>query len=189
LARRPFSAAAVWRRALPVCGLLLIALSNVALAQQYPPSSGGLAVSTSEASPGAEVTISGGGYAPNSDVTVTFESVPVVLAVVRADASGQFSARVRIPVDATPGTHTLRATGVDAQGRPRVLSATINVTGGQAPPAGTTSGGGAGSHRGALVRTGPATVVPVSIAGAALIAAGALLLLQVRREAQPTGLR
>lgn len=191
MAHRRCPRAAIWRRALPVSALLLLALSDSVLAQQYPPSSGGLTVSASDVSPGAEVTVSGGGYGPNSEVTITFESAPVVLGVVRVDASGQFTTRVRIPVDATPGTHTLRATGAGAQGGPRVLTATINVVGRQAGPASTT-GGGAGSRAtpgGALARTGSSTALPVSIAAAALIAASALLLLQVRREAQPAGLR
>jgi len=159
------------------------------LAQQYPPSAGDLAVSTAEAGPGDEVTVAGDGYAPNSDVTITFESVPVTLAVVRADAAGRFTTRVRIPADATPGTHTLRATGVDPQGRPRVLAATINIRGG---PAGTTnSPGGAGAQAGrsgTLSRTGASSTVPASIAAVTLIAVGSLLLLHVRREPQPTGL-
>ncbi len=192
MGRRHHLGAAPSCRALALCGLLLLAVPNTALAQQYPPSSAGLVTSTSAASPGEEITISGSGFAPNSEITITFESVPVVLAVVRADAAGQFTARVRVPVDATPGMHTLRATGVDPQGRPRVVTATVNVAGGQAGGAGTTGSGGAGAQpgrSGPLARTGSSSPVPVSIAAMALITAGALLLLQVRREAQPTGLR
>lgn len=181
-------AAGLLCRVLGAGGLLLLAVPNTALAQQYPPSSAELTVSTAEVSPGDEITVAGGGFAPNSDVTITFESAPVVLAVVRADAAGQFTARVRIPADATPGIHTLRATGVDPQGRPRVLTSTITVRGAQAGPTAPTAPR-AQPRSGSLARTGWSGTIPISIAALALIGAGALLLLQVRREAQPAGLR
>lgn len=178
----------MWRLALGVCGLLLLAAPNAALAQQYPPSSPELTTSTSEASPGDPVTLSGGGYAGNSDSTITFESVPVVLTVVRNDAAGRFTTQVRVPTDATPGTHTFRATGVNSRGGPHVLTAAINVRAGQAalPGSGAAGGRATPGRSGGLARTGSSGTVPTLAAAVALIAAGALLVLQVRREAQPT---
>lgn len=106
---------------------VVVLLAAPGRGQEYPPSSETLAVSTSVAVPGEPVTISGSGYEPGTTVTVTFESTPRVVGVLQADASGRFTTQVVIPVDATPGMHTIKATGMGADGNPRVVSAAIRV--------------------------------------------------------------
>lgn len=172
----------IWRRVLAVCGLSL-AVPGSALAQQYPPSSEELTVSTSEASPGDPVTLSGGGYAPSGDTTITFESVPVVVAVAQTDASGQFTREVRVPADATPGVHTFRATGPGTGGGSRVLTAMITIT--PEPTVSREADGRAAPRSRGLARTGSSTTLPALAAALALMSAGALLLLQLRRRVQP----
>jgi hypothetical protein len=134
---------------------LVVLLGAPVLAQGYPPASETLSVSTSAALPGEPVILSGSGYAPGTTITITFESTPRVVGVVRADGSGRFTAEVVIPPDATPGMHTLRATGSGDDGSTRVISAAIMVM----APAGAASGGaggrGPGTPGGAAVAQSP----------------------------------
>lgn len=107
--------------------LLLLLLGTQVILAQYTPS-GVLAVSTTSPVAGAEVTVTGSGYGSNSEVRITLEPQPILLATVTTDQSGAFTARVKIPGTAT-GQHQLVATGVDPSGSVRVLVAAINVTG------------------------------------------------------------
>lgn len=90
---------------------------------------GGLAVSSTVVEPGEPMTISGGGFAPNADITITLESDPVLLKRTRANATGFFTATVTIPESTPPGTHTIKASGRAAEGGQQVLSTTIVVEG------------------------------------------------------------
>lgn len=206
LATRPPFGVSWLRRALSLLGALGLALAAPAAAQQYPPSEEALAISTSEASPGEAVTVSGGGFAAGSNVTITFESTPVVVGITRADGAGRFTTQVRIPLDATPGMHTLRATGVDPAGHPRVLATAIRVTGDLAQPAlarplGGATGDASGTSSDSAGRqsaaspasrsrgvafTGSSMAVPVLVAAVALVAVGALLVLTQTRRRQRT---
>ena len=144
------------------------------------------------------MTISGEGFLPSTTLTVTFESTPVVIGVVQADGSGRFTADVRVPVDATPGVHTIRATGMGADGRMQGPSALVTVrgevAGATSPPPGvggaaagpaTARGGAAASpppaRRGAVAFTGADIAL---IAGAALflVAGGAVILAAAGRR-------
>ncbi len=169
--------------------LVLLAVAAPAVGQEYPPTSGELTVSASEASPGDLVTVSANGYAADTSASITFESVPVLLATVGTGSAGAFATQVRIPADATPGMHTLRARGVGPGGGPRVLSAAINI---RAPGSAGYRGGSGGqagpatpSRSGGVAFTGSSTTVPLLIAGAALVAVGTVLLLRARRRASP----
>jgi hypothetical protein len=123
---------------------LVVLLGTPVLAQGYPPSSETLSVSTSVAVPGEPITVSGSGYAPGTTVTITFESTPRVIGVLQADASGRFTAQVVVPADATPGMHTIRATGLGDDGSTRVVSAAIMV---MAPAAAAAPGRDVGGPR------------------------------------------
>lgn len=138
------SLSSVTGRVAALVAALVVLVGAPVLAQGYPPASETLSVSTSAALPGQPVIVSGSGYAPGTTVTITFESTPRVVGVVQADASGRFTAEVVVPPDATPGMHTLRATGLGEDGGPRVISAAIMVM----APAGTVGGGGAAGDRG-----------------------------------------
>lgn len=115
-------------RATSCCAvLLLLSGAGMALAQEYPPTSPQLTISTSEASPDDPVTVSGSGYEPGMDAAITVESTPVFLATVRADTTGRYTTVVRIPMDTALGEHTIKATNPGAGGRMRVLSARILI--------------------------------------------------------------
>ena len=195
------------------CGALvtvLLLLSPApARSQGYPPTSGELAISASVVAPGELVTVSGDGFAAGATVTITFESAPVVIGIVQADASGRFTADVRVPLDATPGVHTIRATGAAAGGGTRVLTARVTVAApgpagaaASPPPAGAaadTGPAGAPSpspaRRGVVAFTG-SNVVRIATVAVLLVGGGFLLLTASGRRAarnkdrqEPTGSR
>lgn len=88
--------------------------------------------------PGESVTISLGGFRPNSQVTVTIESTPVTLGTFRADSGGNVNATVTIPSSLSVGDHTLKVTGVSPTGASRVVSQDVAVTAtGTSPLTGT----------------------------------------------------
>lgn len=63
---------------------------------------------------GAQNTVSGLGFPPNSAVTFTFDNTPLVVSgSVVTDANGAFSANVTVP-EAARGTHTVKATAGSA---------------------------------------------------------------------------
>src|SRR5690606_19615471 len=49
--------------------------------------------------PGGDVDISGSGFEPETDVTVTLHSTPMLLATVKTNAQGQFTTTVKIPAN------------------------------------------------------------------------------------------
>jgi len=113
----------------PMALTALFLLPSAALAQQYEGETDTLDVSTLEPVPGGAVTISGSGFAPGSDVTITIESTPQTLTTVSADADGAFTATVQIPADLSTGSHMLKATGVTPDGATLVLSTEVTVAG------------------------------------------------------------
>ncbi len=67
---------------------------------------------TSQASPGyvgMDITISGTGFKPNAQITITYASTPVVVATVTSAANGAFTATFKVP-NSSPGEHTITAT-------------------------------------------------------------------------------
>jgi hypothetical protein len=85
------------------------------------------AVSSDVVAPGGTVIFTGGGFAPNSTVTVTLHSDPIVLGTTTANAQGNFTFEAVIPDGLDPGEHRLEASGVDPAGNPLVVVQTINV--------------------------------------------------------------
>ncbi|HEX2192747.1 MAG TPA: hypothetical protein VHH09_06095, partial [Acidimicrobiales bacterium] len=163
------------RRFVPpvACGALLTALlllsPATAWSQGYPPASAELAVSASVVVPGGLVTVSGDGFAAGATITITFESTPVVIGVVQADASGRFTTQVRVPVDAPPGVHTIRATGAAAGGGTRVLTARVTVAApgpagaaASPPPVGAAASPGPAGAGLAAAPTGGGPAAPVA---------------------------
>jgi hypothetical protein len=76
---------------------------------------------------GAEVTVSGSGLMPLSDVVIELHSTPVHLATVKTDARGAFTVKLRLPKDITPGLHHVIATGTAPDGSAKVVSAGLVV--------------------------------------------------------------
>lgn len=111
--------------------IVLGLLGTQAVYAQYDPA-GPLPVSDTTPEPGDPVTVSGSGFDPGSEVKVTIESDPVLLATVTATASGSFSVDVTIPSSFT-GVHTLEATGIAPDGSVRVLATQITIAGGELP--------------------------------------------------------
>lgn len=78
---------------------------------------------------GSAIMVTGSGYAPNTAVTITGHSKPVLLATAWTNASGQFAAFVN-PGDRLPrGAHQIIASGQDPRGVQRVLRWPIQVGG------------------------------------------------------------
>jgi hypothetical protein len=115
--------------------------------------------------PGETITISGTGFAPNSEVTIVIYSSPQNLGTVVTDQAGAFSRAVVIP-SSLRGAHTITSMGVDADGAARVLALGVTITG---TTTGTTTGSGSG---GGLAITG-APIVTLLLTGILLIASGA----------------
>lgn len=160
----------MYRRSMLMSIALLLALPAAAGAQQYPPSAANLTVSDSTPGAGGQVTVTGTGFAPGANVVITFESTPVTLATVTADAGGAFSTVVTIPANATPGAHTIKATGAGAGGGTLVLSAQVTV------------GGASG---GTLAKTGANGILPLLLVAAGLVLVGGVLIVSVRRRQTP----
>jgi LPXTG-motif cell wall-anchored protein len=127
---------------------------------------------------GNTITVSGSGFAPDSDVTVVLHSDPVVLGVAHTDAAGNFTATFAIPAGTPAGDHHLVFTGVDAYGNPITVEQAITL-GGTTPVAGPRTAGAA-----TLPVTGD-DALSLALAGAGLFLAGALALWASRRQTAP----
>lgn len=117
--------------ALMTAALFAVVGSSYATAQTSEPLSSGTltAPGTSDGvTVGEAVQVSGSGFAPGSNVSITLESTPVLLRTVTTDGAGAFSTTVEIPRGTTPGRHTLKATGANPAGGLRVLTLEVNVT-------------------------------------------------------------
>ncbi|WP_116449433.1 LPXTG cell wall anchor domain-containing protein [Blastococcus litoris] len=121
--------------------------------------------------PGTKLTVSGTGYAAGSSVSVIIYSTPQVLTTVVADASGNFSVEVTVPAGLAAGSHTLVASGVDANGVLRYVTVPVTVS-----ASGTAAVSGA-----KLANTGADVTVP-AIAGLGVLGLGAGLIVVSRRR-------
>jgi LPXTG-motif cell wall-anchored protein len=144
----------------------------------YPPSVGGLTVSSTSVSVGGSVSIAGTGFEPGSTATVTVRVRNVGITdnfAVVADASGNIGASVKLT---SSGQTTIVVTGVDADGAPHVLTTVVEAasTGAAAPPLGL----GPSPKRG-LPDTGANIRTPL-VLGAALVLGGVGALLSTRRR-------
>jgi LPXTG-motif cell wall-anchored protein len=163
------------RWTIALAALLLLALPAAAQAQNYTTRTGNLGVSDPTVTPGQTITVTGSGYASNASVTITMESQPVTLKTTTANASGQLNTQVTIPTNATPGNHTLRATGRSSDGGTLVLSASLVVS--------------SGGQTGALPRTGPTSAAGLTAIGFLLAAVGGCAAaVKTRRKTATEGL-
>lgn len=152
-------------RIVATLALLGAALLPSAAWAQYGTETEPLTVSDTTVSPGDSVVVSGSGFAPGSEVEITIESAPRLLATVRAGAQGKISATVRIPTNLSGSPHTLKATGVTPDGATLVLSMRITVLG----------------TGGELAFTGTRTLFPLVVVGALLLLAWVSLRVARRR--------
>ncbi len=160
-----------------VGGLVAIAVGGVAVAgaaaaQVYPPATEcGVQLSASSVGPGGAITVSGSQALPGATLTVVFESTPVVIATATADASGRFTVQTTIPVDATPGRHTIRVEGVSG------CAAEVFVPG----PTGGAAGPARARVSGSLAYTG-FSALTLALAGLVSLTLGVLFLAAERRR-------
>jgi hypothetical protein len=77
--------------------------------------------------PFQQVTITGGGYVPNTPLKVTFFSAPIDMESITSRANGSYNAKVRIPIGAPPGQHGIVVSGPAPNGRTRNTRAALTV--------------------------------------------------------------
>jgi titin len=141
---------------------------------------GGLTGNPSVLAPGATVTLTGFGFAPNSTVSLYLYSSPVLLDTVDTDVDGEFSQAVTIPADSALGDHHLVAAGLDASADPLYLTSAIRlVTAGGPPSGGAPSGDGPTDET--LAFTG-FDAGPITVVGVLTLLAGTGLLLIGRKR-------
>jgi hypothetical protein len=169
------------RTSLKVIGAVAISVvsfGGVAAAQQpYPPTGAcslnlDSAVVTRGQSIAVQVPACSGGYVGMGPVDITFASKPVTLATVTTDETGAFTARVTIPRDASPGPHTISATGRRADGSTLVLTRTVTVAGKDGV-----------ASAGSLPFTGSSNALPAIWIALAVLVVGAALVIGARRRA------
>lgn len=133
---------------------------------------------------GDPMNIVAGGWQAGATVTFTFFSDPIHLGTRVADGNGVVRATFPVP-DVEPGLHTLRMTGIGADGQPRTVDWPVRVLARGTQVAGVTQDrpAAAGSG-GAFGKTGMDSVKEIVAAGFALVAVGAVLVLAVRRSRQ-----
>jgi hypothetical protein len=155
-----------------IAAAALVAISGSADA--YPPgTSAQCALNAGTAAPGQSVHLDLANYDPHSSVSISFHSVPVILATVTTDATGSASADVNIPADAAAGGHVLVATEATNTSTCPIQVANAG--------AGGTGAGGSGGGGGGLSNTGIAVIGLVSL-GLILVAGGAFMLVAGRRR-------
>ena len=143
--------------------LIMVALAAVLLpsaALATPYASGSIAVSDSSPIVGGQVTVSGTGFAPNSNVEVFLRPSGQRLATTTADAAGAVSVSVTIPAGTT-GSVTLELVGLDAAGNPLVRSVGLTIVDSNLPATGSSN-------------------APVLVAALVAAAAGGVLLVMAR---------
>lgn len=93
----------------------------------YPVSDCLAMTSTNFVGLGGSLTVSGDGFKPLSSVSVQLHSTPVSLGTLNSDSSGSVDGAVKIPDSVPVGTHELELSGFNADGMPRVLTATVQI--------------------------------------------------------------
>lgn len=102
---------------LALAGLVLVGPASPAQAsgfQAYPPTiCPTVSVSTTKPAVGETITVTGQNFDPNKSVTVLMHSKTYVLATVKTDAEGAFSANVKMPAGLT-GSHLITVKGAQS---------------------------------------------------------------------------
>ncbi|HVV36788.1 MAG TPA: hypothetical protein VHC63_09325 [Acidimicrobiales bacterium] len=181
---------------------LMLASASAALAQTgtYPANSaivvrdvnGNIVDGTHGLHVGDPMHIHSTGWKPGSSVAFDFFSTVIHLGDVNADASGAVDATFPVP-NVEPGQHTLRLTGIGADGKPRtvdypilvvpasqVLGSTLDSSGSSSALG--SSGGTSTGTGGVFGKTGLDHALDIAGVGLALLAVGLVLSLAVRRS-------
>jgi hypothetical protein len=134
---------------------LLVLIAGPAHAQ-YPVETGDLETTSSSATAGASVGITGGGCVAGTTATLTLEPGGTSLGTTTATITGDIAATVAVPQGTPAGTYTIRATCPSPTGT-LVLSSSLVVT----AAGGTGATGGTGS----LADTGRSVGAALALAG------------------------
>jgi hypothetical protein len=102
-------------------------------------------VSNGDVSPGGSVTVTDGGWQPDSTVDLTLHSTPVSLGTATTGNDGSFSKTVTIPADTSVGEHTIEITGTDANQQPATHTVEIDVVTAEGTTVTTVGTGGTGT--------------------------------------------
>ena len=106
---------------------------------------------------GQRVVLSGSGFAPGAEITISFHSTGVVVVgSIRADRTGSFTTTVAVPPGTPDGTHDFVATGLDSAGVMMTSTTAVDVTSAVGAPA---RGGG---RTETLVMVGLAIFIPLA---------------------------
>jgi len=144
-------------------GALLLVAAVPAAAQEYPPTTRSLNVSSGTVAPGGSVTVSGTGCASAAAVALAVDGAAAGTAT--ADAGGAFSAPVTVPSGAS-GSVEITATCDEADGGVLTLTATVSIQ---------SAGGG-------LPFTGASSTFPTTLAALGVLVLGTGLVLVARRR-------
>jgi hypothetical protein len=157
-----------------ILGVLLMAVPAYA---QYPPATAEatVAVSRTVVAAGGTITVTGEGFQPGSQVTVSLVGVVQVLGTTTARADGTFSVDVTIPRNVRPGRYILRVSGTGADGQPRTVDTSITVAAAAAAPglaraAGAEAPGRLAMTGGQFTTTGATAALFLVVGGGALFA-------------------
>ena len=123
---------------------------------------------------GTPIMVTGSGYAPNTAVTITGHSKPVILTTAWTNASGQFAAFVNPADHLPPGVHQIIASGRDLRGKVRELRWAFQIGG---PPVHSSP-----------TWTSRLWPVPVVVACAVVLSGGVLVHRRGRRSHRHTGM-
>jgi hypothetical protein len=157
----------------------------------YPPGQCKMELSSNQTNRGGSVDAFSEGWSGATNVAYSLHSDPIQLTTAAADATGDSTATLVIPCSATPGSHTVVASGVLPDGTPFTQSAALTVTGkacvlgetvtNTAAPATPAAASGTTSSSSLPFTGGAATTGLVTLA-LGLIAAGGVAVTSARRR-------
>ncbi|QDZ15648.1 alpha-1,2-mannosidase [Humibacter ginsenosidimutans] len=137
-----------------------------------PPHRATLTVSESSVPAGGSLSVSGTGFAADSEVAMTLHSQPLGLGTATTNGDGSFVTTVTIPSQTAPGKHTLEAATSDGV----AVSVEVTVT-----AKGTAATGGPSSATSNLAETGSSGIVELAFAALLTIALGSVALIVTSR--------
>lgn len=138
-------------------------------ANNYPPRDCGVRANQSTVAPGGQLTLTGDCPAGASSVNFRLQPGNVDLGSATPNPEGAYTKQVTIPSSVAPGNYEIVATCTAVEGNVVTRSVAITVAAATAGRSGT------------LPRTG-ASILPVGIAGFALLGVGAAAVAVTRRK-------
>jgi hexosaminidase len=94
-------------------------------------------------------------WKPDTAVTVTFNSDPIELGTLTADAGGAVQGTFAVPTSVAPGAHTVALTGTGESDEPQTLSIAFTVVAPATPGSTTATGAPVATVAGTTTAAGP----------------------------------